>query len=425
MNPAITTVVLAVCLFNLIRMAAYLLSSDTYSRKLMREGRSKKRAHLPSVSVVIPAHNEETTIVRALGSVHGSNYPSGKLEIIIANDGSTDRTAEIVREYKRTHKGGPKIRLINRPNKGKAAVLNYVFRRSARGSIMVCLDADSYVDPMAIRNGVQHFRDRNVVALSSNVNIIEDGFILALVQKIEYLVGYHMKRGQALLGVEYIIGGIGSMFRKSMLQTVSFYDTNTMTEDIDLTLKIINKKRKNQRIAYAADSIVYTEPAHSVTELTMQRYRWKYGRSQTFLKHSHLFFSKDTQYRRRVTWFMLPYALLQDIIFFFEPFIIGYFIYYMFTYADLSTFAAAFMVLSVYLLVNVWSSDHLKIRERARLSYYIAPMYLIMFVLSFVEYIALLHTLIGLPKLGNSIRSKHITWKSPARSGLAVKTASS
>jgi cellulose synthase/poly-beta-1,6-N-acetylglucosamine synthase-like glycosyltransferase len=400
-------------------MALYLVTSDIYSVRRIKQAKSRRRWHLPTISVVVPAHNEATTIERCLKSLVESNYPAGKLEVIVANDGSTDNTADIVLDFKKQNRGSCKIRLINRPNRGKAMVLNYAMRRCARGSLVMCLDSDSYLAPNALRNAAQHFRDRKVVAMSSNVNIIEDGTLMALVQRFEYLVCYQMKKGQALLDIEYIVGGIGSMFRRSMVKKVSYYDTNTMTEDIDLTMKIIGRKDRKDRIAYASDSVAYTEPAHTVGALMRQRYRWKYGRSQTFLKHKHMFFSRDKRMAKRLSWFMLPFAIMQDLFFFTEPFILAYFLYVSYQYNDTGIFVSACSVLTAYLLVNVWSTSHLSIKERLRLTYYAPPMYMTMYVLSFAEYYALIKAMILAPRLRRSITQRHFTWRSPERRAVA------
>lgn len=407
--------VMLLCMINLFRLTAYLIGSDIYSMKLARTKGNKKRWHLPTISVLVPAHNEEHTIERCMDSVYNSDYPQGKLEMIVCNDGSTDRTRKIVEAYKRTHRNGCKIRLINRPNKGKAATLNYALRRSARHQLIMCLESDSCLDPGALRNAAQYFRDRDVVALSSNVNIIEDSSLITLLQRLEYLVCYQMKKGQAQFGVEYIVGGIGSIFRRSNLKKVSYYDTNTMTEDIDLTLKILVNKSRQQKIAFAADSIVYTEPAHSLKELMKQRFRWKFGRNQTYFKHLAYFFSKEHRHNKRLTWFMLPFSLLQDLFFLLEPIIILYFAYIIIYYHDYTTLISAVVVLSVYLTFNIWSTSHLRLYDKLRLSIFAPVAYFLMYILSFAEYYALIKSLIDLPTLRQSIFQKHITWNSPTR----------
>ncbi len=407
--------ILFLCFVNLFRIAFYLIASDIYSVKLAKQKNSRKYRNLPTISVLVPVHNEEHTIERCLASVVNSNYPSSKLELIVCNDGSTDKSKQIIHKFKKDNKNKCKIRLINRPQKGKAAVLNYGLRRVAKNQLVMCLDSDSYLDPMALRNAVEHFRDRGVLALSSNVNIIEDNSLLSLLQRFEYLVCYQMKKGQAEFGVEYIVGGIGSMFRRSALDKVAYYDTNTMTEDIDLTLKIIVNKTHQQKIAYAADSIVYTEAAHSIKELMKQRYRWKFGRNQTYLKNNNYFFSNNKRHNKRVAWFMIPFSIVQDMLFLLEPFVIAYFLFIVIYFGDYRTIVTALTVLSTYLLFNIWSSQHLRAKDKIRFSLLSPLMYFLMYVLAWAEYYALIKSLIDLPKLKQSIAQKHIVWNSPAR----------
>lgn len=187
-------IIISICLINLLRMSIFLITSDIYSIQQAKRGKQRTRWHLPTITVVIPAHNEETTIIRALRSVCENDYPATKVQIIIANDGSTDETAALVKDFKKSYQGSHAIRLVTRPNRGKASALNYAIQRFATGQIIMCLDSDSYLDKRAIRAAAQHFRDRNVVALSANVNIIEDGTMLGLAQRFEYMMGYQMKK---------------------------------------------------------------------------------------------------------------------------------------------------------------------------------------------------------------------------------------
>lgn len=241
--------------------------------------------------------------------------------------------------------------------------------------------------------------------------------MLALAQRLEYIVCYQMKRGQSLLDIEYIVGGIGSMFRMDTLRSVEFYDTNTMTEDIDLTMKILVHKTRSQRIGYAYDSVVYTEPAHSLKELMTQRYRWKFGRSQTFIKHLSLFFSRQPNHRKRLSWFTLPYSLLQDLMFFIEPLIIVWFFYLVIAFGDTTTIVTALIVITLYTCANVIASSHLSLREQLRLIYFAPPMYFVMYVLSWAEYYALVKAFLRSHTLRGSIRNQHTTWVSPTRHG--------
>ncbi|MDQ3065391.1 MAG: glycosyltransferase [bacterium] len=401
-------------------MAVYLISSDLYTIRINRKLSQNQTYNLPTVTIIVPAHNEEFVITRTLQSIYNSNYPADKLDVIIVNDGSTDNTKVVVEQFQSNHKDRFQLRIINRPNQGKAGSLNYALRKYATGSLIMCLDADSSLEVGSLKKAVQYFKDRQVVALSSNVNIIEDGSLMSLVQRFEYIVCYQMKKGQAYWGTEYIIGGIGSMFRRSMLSKVSYYDTNTITEDIDLTLKILINKTKHQTIAYAADSITHTEAAHSLSALMRQRFRWKYGRTQTFFKNKKYFFSGNNKHAKRLTWFMLPYSIFQDLMFLFEPFVIGWFIYLTFAYGDIRTVVSSLVVMSIFLLFNIWGTLHIAAKSKLRLSLMVPVMYILMFILTFAEYYALIKSLIMLPKIKKTIQGSHLTWKSPERKQASV-----
>ena len=213
--------------------------------------RDRARPYQPTVSIVVPVHNEALVIERTLDCLIKLEY--APLQIIVADDGSTDDTLERIYAYKRAHDPADILVVFTQPNGGKADVLNNAIRAMATGELIMCLDGDSVLAPDAITKSVDYFRDPRVVASASNVNILPDRRLLGLVQRYEYLISYHMKKAHNAFNIEYIIGGIGSMFRRGVLDEVGLYDTNTMTEDIDLTLKIIAQKgNRTQRLAYAS-----------------------------------------------------------------------------------------------------------------------------------------------------------------------------
>lgn len=347
------------------------------------------------------------------------DYPANKLQIVIADDGSTDDTVKIVRAYKRKYDKNNKLQLFRQQNGGKADVLNNAIRSVVTGKLVMCLDADSLIAPDAVKKSVEYFRDRRIVALASNVNIIENGTILGLVQRIEYLISYHMKKAQTFYNIEYIIGGIGSTFRRSMLDKVNLYDSNTMTEDIDLTMKIIAKGNKTHRVAFAPDVLTYTEAVPSLSSLIVQRFRWKYGRLQTFLKNYKLFFSTKRTHTRLLTWFILPYALFQEASFIIEPIIVTFIIGISIYYNTPQTLLSALIVISAYIIFNIASTAHLSVKEKIRLSILAPSMYLLLYILTIVEYAALIKSIIQLPNLKKSISKDKVTWASPERSGAA------
>lgn len=417
--------IIGLSFYSLLRLAVYSVSSNIHTIQQYKQGKVRaKDYYRPKISIVVPAHNEAAVIERTLSSLLSVKYPRSRIEVIVANDGSSDDTARKVKSFAARHRSQMKIRLVSRPNRGKAAAMNYAIKHRATGQLIMCLDADSLIDTDCVIKSVQHFRDKSVVATASNVNILENGTLLGLVQRFEYLFSHHFKRTHTLLNIEYIIGGVGSTFRRSTLNEVQLYDSDTLTEDIDLTMKIIARKgNKEHKVVFAADAITYTEPVLSYKGLIKQRYRWKYGRLQTFYKNRSLFFSRQSKHNKQLTWFLMPTTLLYELITLLEPFIIMYIIYVCIQTQNISTVLMAAGVFTAMIIANVWASRHVTTRDHIRLSIYAPAMYVAMYMLTFVEYSTAVLSALRLHKLPRSLRSKHTTWKSPVRNANAHLSA--
>jgi biofilm PGA synthesis N-glycosyltransferase PgaC len=412
-----TALIICFAVVNLLRMTLYLVGADLYTIRWARYHRGEN--YQPQVSVVVPAHNEGPIIERTLNCLMKLDYPN--LQIILADDGSTDDTLARIYEYKREHDPRDTLEVFTQPNGGKADALNNAIRAMATGELIMCLDGDSIIAPDAVTKSVAYFRDPRTAAAASNVNIIPNGTVLGLVQRYEYLISYHMKKAQNFFNVEYIIGGIGSIFRRSILQDVGFYDTNTMTEDIDLTLKIISQKgNRHYRIAYAADAITYTEAVPSFRSLIRQRYRWKYGRLQAFYKNWRLFFSMHKRHGMVLSWFFLPYALWQEVMYTIEPLIVTFVVGSAIYWRSPWTLISALLVITAYIVANVLNTAHLSGRDKLVLTLMAPLMYVFLYLLSVVEYVALVQAIISLPKLRKSISAERVTWGSPERSGAGM-----
>jgi len=402
-------------LINLLRMTAFLVGSEIYStRHHLHARRKKKHTANAFVSIVIPAHNEEITIIRALRSIVRNNYPRDKREIIVIDDGSTDRTSHIVKAYVKRY-GVKNVTLVRQPNGGKARALNNGMQGHANGELIMCLDADSCLAPDGIRHAVRYFDDETIVAVASNVKIIPGSGYLNLVQRLEFVVNYQIKRALTTFNIEYIIGGIGSVFRKSMLEKVGYYDGNTVTEDIDLTMKMLQYGNKKHRLVYGADVIAHTEGVLDLKSLIRQRYRWKWGRCQTFLKNRNLFFNTDKRFTKGLTFIYLPYIIFGELAFLLEPLLTGIIFYIIIRYRDLYTILSAFLIMWIFIVFNIIAENTFTLKEKVEL-FLISPiMYFLFYILNFVEYAALIKSLIRLPWLQKSIDSNICGWNHVAR----------
>jgi len=185
------------------------------------------------VAVIVPAYNEENVICDCVSSLLQSRYPD--FDIIVVDDGSTDGTAKAVREAFRDN---PRVKLCRKPNGGKASALNWGIART-QAEIIVAIDADTRLDPNAISELVRHFEDPKVGAVAGAVYVGNANRLLTRFQAIEYISSQNLDRRalEIVNGITVVPGAIGAWRREAVL-AVDGYDTDTLAEDADLTLKI-------------------------------------------------------------------------------------------------------------------------------------------------------------------------------------------
>src|SRR6267143_123674 len=239
----------------------------------------------PSVTVPIPAHNEECVIVQTVTSVLLSDLRN--LRIIVVNDGSTDRTGELLdTNFCR----GPRVRIIHQVNRGKAAALNLAMSL-ADTEIVVTIDADTEIEPDAISKLVRHFSDPKVGAVAGNVKVGNRSRWLTRWQALEYITSQNMeKRAFDLLNCITVVPGALGAWRKQAIEAAGGITADTVAEDADLTIAI---RRLGWRISYDEEAIAWTEAPETPGQLIRQRFRWTFGTLQSFWKH------RDTLFRQK------------------------------------------------------------------------------------------------------------------------------
>ena len=234
----------------------------------------------PFISIIIPAFNEERSILRSLEALNKIEYPS--FEVIVINDGSTDFTFSVIESSF--------VKCIHlRTNQGKAAALNAGIA-AAIGQIIVFSDSDSWLHPMSLRYLAQGFSDSSIGAVSGTVEIDPQDNILRRWQVLEYTFGqFFVKEAQLGSGASVAIcPGPVCAFRKELLIQIGGFSSRTITEDFDATLEII---KSGYSVNYAPKAIAYTEAPSTFQQLKRQRLRWFPGHLQTFCHHQPLFFS--------------------------------------------------------------------------------------------------------------------------------------
>jgi cellulose synthase/poly-beta-1,6-N-acetylglucosamine synthase-like glycosyltransferase len=253
--------------------------------------------------VIVPAFNEEVGIERAVRSLAASDYPD--LEVVVVDDGSTDRTAAIVESLALAN-----VHLIRQDNGGKAAALNTGTRLS-HGDILVMVDGDTVFEPDTIRHLVQPLADPDVAAVSGNTKVGNRSRLLGRWQHIEYVTGFNLDRRmyEVLQCTPTVPGAIGA-FRRKTLDEVGGVSADTLAEDTDLTLAV---GRTGSRVVYAPHARAWTEAPATLSGLWRQRYRWSFGTMQAVWKHRGAIFSRDRR-DRRIGRRALPYMIFFQIL---------------------------------------------------------------------------------------------------------------
>lgn len=290
----------------------------------------------PPLSIIVPAHNEETGIVSSIRSLLGINY--SEYEIIVVNDGSLDATLEIViREFDMFElpdkivwsgmsRGTLPIRqmyasrlhsnllLIDKENGGKADALNAGVQAS-KYPYFVSLDGDTVLDSDAFIKVMKPIMEarpgEEIIASGGSVGIangsaIDRGFLgkdairlsrnpFVIMQVIEYLRAFLMGRmSLSRYNLLLIVSGAFSVFRKDWVIRAGGFALNTVGEDMEMVVRLHRLIRENEskaRIAYVPDPVCWTEAPENLRLLRRQRIRWHRGLFESLYRHKKMIFN--------------------------------------------------------------------------------------------------------------------------------------
>ncbi len=236
----------------------------------------------PSVSVVIPAFNEEKNIGKCLMSIYNQDYPREKIEVIVVDDGSKDRTKQIAQHFC--------AKVLNQNHKGKSEALNLGVKNAAH-DIIFTIDADTILEKSCLKNLVKPFIDPSVGATTGNSKVLNNNTILGTFQNIEYSYN-NLIRGSfsKLFSTGIWFFGALACYRKDVLNNVGGFKTDTLAEDMDIALDVTNA---GYRTVNVSNAVCYTVAPSSFKELYNQRSRWWIGTLQALTKNKHLFFENS------------------------------------------------------------------------------------------------------------------------------------
>ncbi len=260
-----------------------------YLRRERKERDVPRLDVYPRVAILVPCHNEEVVIRDALMQLAQNRYPN--FEIIAIDDGSTDRTNEILQEMAGKIDSLRVVTLTR--NMGKAMALKAGAIASS-SEFLMCIDADALLDKHALFWMVQHFLEGpRVGAVTGNPRVVNRASLLARIQIGEFsaIVGM-IKRTQRKLGRIFTVSGVNTCFRRAALHSVGYWSPGTVTEDIDVSWKL---QLRHWDIRYEPHALTWILVPESLRTLWKQRLRWAQGGVEAAIRYAGSIFKWNSR----------------------------------------------------------------------------------------------------------------------------------
>ncbi len=283
-----------------IVLLAFLLFWTLYNGSIIYAGIKSGRKHTPSdhigstseeapktpkFSIIVPTKNEEVVIGRCLSSLLELDYPKNKIEVLVVDGNSTDKTCQITSDFSTKFSGGFKL-IKEDGSRGKPTALNLALPY-ATGEIVGVFDADSIPEKDVLRKVASYFGDEKISAVqgrTTSLNMKKN--LLTRVAAMEERAWYQaLLSGREKLKLFVPLNGSCQFIRRNLLEELGGWDEASLTEDVELALRLVEK---NHKIKYAEEICCGQETPNGFRDLIKQRVRWYRGYMDTALKYGRL-----------------------------------------------------------------------------------------------------------------------------------------
>jgi len=240
--------------------------------------------NLPSFSIIVPAKNEEKTIDRLFKALSNLNYPKDKVEIVVVEDGSKDGTLRLCEKHAMALEN---VKVLHSPSsQGKPSALNYGLGL-CQGDLVAVFDADNVPAPDVLLKAARYFEDSSVAAVQGRTMSInaKENMLTQFVSYEEDVWCEAYLRGKDSLGLFVHFKGSCQFIRRNVLQQLSGFDENTLSEDMELSAHLAEN---GYGIRYAGDVCAWQESPSTLKTLFKQRTRWFRGTMEVACKYGRL-----------------------------------------------------------------------------------------------------------------------------------------
>jgi len=310
-------VLLAVCFWALYNVP--ILASGVKDFRKKRQKPHKKNnpeAHLLSFSIVVPVKNEERVIDRLLNSLTTMDYPVNKREIIIVEDGSTDKTNEICLNYAKEHAN---VKILHKNlSDGKPSALNFGLAH-AKGDIVAVFDADNVPATNALLAVIDYFEDPKVAAVQGRTASINprENMLTQFIAYEEAVWCEAYLRGKDVLNLFVHLKGSCQFIRRNVLDQLQGFDEDVLSEDMEISARLVENA---YRIRYASDVVALQESPSNLKTLFQQRTRWFRGTMEVAFKYGRLMTKLNRINFDAETTLFAPFILIASLAPYFAAF---------------------------------------------------------------------------------------------------------
>ena len=250
-------------------------------RKSLKNPQLKNEQYKPFVSIMIPAHNEESVISNTIETVLNLDYPN--FEIIAIDDRSTDNTASVLKDLEKKYP--EKVIAFIRPKEafpGKSAVLNDALQ-FAKGEAILVFDADATMEPNFLTNLVYELEPKDVGAVQARKVVRnKDINILTRCQNNEMTMDTYFQVSRDSVKGAVELRGNGELIKRTALEDIGGWNNYTITDDLDMSTRL---HIKGWDVRFCHETIVYEEGIMYLFPLYRQRRRWLEGTIRRYLEY--------------------------------------------------------------------------------------------------------------------------------------------
>lgn len=272
-------------IFLTIYFQVFMLYNFLDNRKKMEKEESMSKDFFPTVTFLLPGWNEGKNIRTTIKSIQDLNYPKDKIKIFYLDNNSTDNTKEIVDGFIADDN---RIKYFLETKQGKHHALNTGLEH-VDTDLVACLDVDSTLDANAMVIAAQYFKDNNIKALASCMQLRDIETLWQRSQAVEYMLSVFWRKSYSSIDAIQVMPGPFSVFRASVFTELGNYHSSHNAEDFEMTLRL---HKNGYKIANAHKAYVYTVGPATLRGLIRQRVRWIRGFLENAWDYRDMFFRK-------------------------------------------------------------------------------------------------------------------------------------